>query len=225
MKLSYQYKGKQFLAEINWTENGCSVVFQNIRRELIVKHRFELSEFDSQIKYLDDLANTLYEQIYSIPQYTNNTYNPALPKILQGIMKELTDRISKLPAEGQGGIFRALCEDVTAKFQNTVDVFLEDNRYQGKMLKRDNRAEKYAHKLVRSTAREQLTLEFEEVVLQMTDLANFLDCLTRTQKRRLVQHVILGYTVTHIAELEGASKQSVHESIKSALTKLKEYFQ
>lgn len=226
MNLNYHYQGEYHSAKIDWTENSHSVVFRNIGKELESKHNFSLTEFDGQIKSLDDLAGILYEQIHTIPEYTCNTYNPALPKILQGIMSELTDCISRLPIEGQGGIFRALCEDAAAIFQNMVEVFLEDNRYQGKMLKRDNRAEKYMQKIIRSTMQEQLTLEFEEVVLQMTDLANVLDCLTNTQKRRLVQHVILGYTITHIAELENnTSKQSVHESIKSALTKLKENLQ
>lgn len=225
MNLSYQYQGKSYSAKINWTENNHSVVFQKIRKELESKHSFLLSEFENEIQLLDALADTLYKQIHNIPEYTNNTYNPALPKILKVIISELTDCICKLPIEGQGGIFRALCEDASVIFQSMVDVFLEDNKYQGKMLKRDSRAEKYMHKLVRSNLQEQLTLEFEEVVLQMTDLANVLDCLTKTQKRRLVQHVILGYTVTHIAEMESTSKQSVHENIKSALTKLKENLQ
>lgn len=222
MDLNYQHQGKRYLARINWTENNSSVVFRNIGKELEIRHGFSLSEFDEQINFLDDLVDTLYKQIHTIPEHTSNTYNPALPRILNEIMSELTNCINKLPTMGQSGLFHALCKYVAVIFQNMVDVFLEDNRYQAKMLKRYNRAEKYMHEFVRSAMPEQLTLEFEEVVLQMADLANILDCLTKTQKRRLIQHVVMGYTISNIAEFEDVSKQSVHESIQSALTKLKE---
>ena len=224
MKLSYKYRGAVHSSEIDWTENGRSVVFQRIRKELMNRHEMVLDGLEPHIKCLDELADTLYKQIHSTPQHKHNTYNPALPKILERILSELTDTISNLPADGQGGIFRALCGDVMAVFRKMADVYLEENKYHGKMLKRDNRAEKYEQNIVDASVHDGLAQDFENVVLQMNDLSNVLDCLTKTQKRRLVQHVILGYTITRIAEIEGSAVSTIHESIKSALTKLKENY-
>ena len=55
----------------------------------------------------------------------------------------------------------------------------------------------------------------------MTDLAHLLDQLTEAQKRRLVKHIFLGYTLQEIADQEGVSNQSVSVSIAAALKKLR----
>ena len=67
----------------------------------------------------------------------------------------------------------------------------------------------------------QSPLDFESVILQMTDIARMLEQLTESQRSRLVKHIFLGYTLQEIANQEGVSNQSVSASITAALKKLR----
>lgn len=66
--------------------------------------------------------------------------------------------------------------------------------------------------------------EFESVLIQMTDLSRLLEQLTATQRERLVKHIFLNYTLQEIADQEGVSIVSVHQSITAALKKLRALF-
>ena len=58
----------------------------------------------------------------------------------------------------------------------------------------------------------------------MTDLSRLLEQLTATQRERLVKHIFLNYTLQEIADQEGVSIVSVHQSITAALKKLRALF-
>ena len=106
------------------------------------------------------------------------------------------------------------------KLQEMVEVYLLDNAYQGKHRYRRRHFEEWLE-----TASEGATsCEFESVLIQMTDLSRLLEQLTATQRERLVKHIFLNYTLQEIADQEGVSIVSVHQSITAALKKLRALF-
>ena len=225
MNIKYQFEGNEYLLSVDWGGNLGLSVFKNIRKEIEKRHGINLVELQSQIECMDEIINTLYGHIYSMPQHLRNTYNPALPRILQKSMSELITQLDMLFAYEKNGFFYLLCKEVLAYWDQMLEVFLEDNRYQCKILEREKNSEKHNQKIIHSLPQENITSEFEEYVLQMTDISNVLKSLTEKQRRRLVLHIFAGYSISIISEMESTSKQSVHESIKGALAKLKEELQ
>ena len=62
-------------------------------------------------------------------------------------------------------------------------------------------------------------------VMRATDKLFQEGCLTKTQKRRFIQHYILGLSLRQIAAIESVHFTSVDESLKRAAYKLKQYFE
>ena len=107
--------------------------------------------------------------------------------------------------------------NVAGKLQKISDVYLADNAYQCKYRERRRKKEEY----IETSDPMLLSFEFEDVLLQMTDISRMMNCLSVKQRERLVKHIFLGYTMQEIADAEGVKKQSIEESISTALKKIR----
>jgi DNA-directed RNA polymerase specialized sigma24 family protein len=114
-------------------------------------------------------------------------------------------------------LFTSLFASVVGKLRDTVDVYLEEHAYRCKFRERMRDKEQY----IETTPSSFLSCEFEDVLLQMTDLSSQMDCLSEKQRRRLVKHVFLKYTLQEIADQEGVGKSKIQKSVADALKKLR----
>ena len=67
-----------------------------------------------------------------------------------------------------------------------------------------------------------IATEFEASLLQKIECFDVLNCLTNTQRKRIIQYYFQKSTLQEIAIQEKTTKQSVHESLKTAVRKIKE---
>lgn len=223
MILQYIFGGSDSYITIRWTvDTGHSVVFRDIVRALAEKHRLELEGFKEVAGELDDMADKLYDLIYIYTdEYANIPYNPRFRRQVLSALTELSLRVSELPGSDQsehGPLLSSLFAIVLDKLRKTVDVFLDDNTYHDKYRYRRRKLEQPTE----TTDENHMSFEFEDVLIQMTDLSRMLDCLTDNQRRRFVKHVFLKYTMQEIAEQENVSKVMVHKSVSDALRKLRQ---
>ena len=223
MILQYSFGGSVRHITIRWTaDTGRSVVFRDIVRALMDKHRLKLEGFLDFAGELDDLADKLYDLIYIYTnEYTIIPYNPRFRSQVINAFAELTLRAGEAAEMGKakhGPLLSSLFAVILDKLQETVDVFLEDNAYHDKYRYRRRKLEQAAE----TTNEGQMSFEFEDLLLQMTDLSRQLDCLTDTQRGRLVKHIFLKYTTKEIAEQEGVHESVVQKSVSTALVKLRQ---
>lgn len=223
MILQYSFGGSVRHITIRWTaDTGRSVVFRDIVRALMDKHRLKLEGFLDFAGELDDLADKLYDLIYIYTnEYTIIPYNPRFRSQVINAFAELTLRAGEAAEMGKakhGPLLSSLFAVILDKLRETVDVFLKDNAYHDKYRYRRRKLEQAAE----TTSESQMSFEFEDVLLQMTDLSRLLDCLTDTQRGRFVKHVFLKYTMQEIADQESVSKAMVQKSVSDALKKLRQ---
>lgn len=213
MILSYNYKGQDYLLNERWTENDNSVIFHNIIKAVETRHNLCLEPYYGLAVRLDTSMDRLYIQLYGLPEHHSNTYNPAYPRLLEDIMNEIELDICSLLARGDGRLLYSLYLTIFQQICDIVEVFLADNRYQNKILKRHERS-------MEATPDEYHSTDFEDLVLQMTDLSNLMDCLTEKQRNRFVLHVFLKYTLQEIASKEGVGVSKIHKSVMDAYKKI-----
>lgn len=213
MLIAYDYKGKDHFFQARWTEDEHSVIFRIIRKEVESRHKLCLEYCSELAAKLDMTMDRLYIQLYGLPEHHSNTYNPAYPRLLEEILNEIKSDIRSLPAEGDGRLLYSLYWDVFQQICEIVEIFLADNRYQNKILKRHECSIEAAPDKYPST-------DFEDLILQMTDLSNLLNCLTETQRRRFVLHVFLKYTLQEIANKERVGVSKIHKSVMEAYKKI-----
>ena len=214
MKLFYHYKGSDYQTAIDWGTEKHSAVFQNLRKELENRHHIVFTEIGMSIGHMDSLVDIIYEQIYSAPQHLENTYNPALPRTLQEAMFDLVKQVNELSTKGESGIFYLLCCDAILHLQEIVDIFIEDNRYQGKMRKRNESS-------LQTLNEGDMPVQQPELLGNRFDSDELLVVLTETQKRRFTQYVILKYTMQEIADNEKVGVTKIQKSIVAAYKKLR----
>lgn len=223
MVLEFIYNGISYTTIINWTDSeGQSVVFRDITKRLSELLRFKADAFMDLAAELDHLTDKLYDLFYIFTnEHANVPYNPRFRRMLLNAFSELSFEVEEIP-EGNTTEFdellNSLYNTVLDKLQETVDVFLEDHAYQGKHRYRRLNMEQ----LTEATDERLMAFEFENVLIQMTDLSRLLDCLTDTQRSRLVKHIFLKYTLQEIAEQEGVAIAVAHRSITAALKKLQQ---
>lgn len=222
MLLNYSFKDQNYKILIHWTaDTGNSMVFKDIVRNVSIKHQLELSGYCELSNNLDDLVDKLYEQLYIFTdEYSSVPYNPPFRRVILQALAAICDGVKKCPppdsSENENPL-AVLFADVADKLHEIVNVFLEDNTYQEKHRFRRRKLEQS----VETTDEGMFSCEFEDVLLQMTELSRVMDCLTDTQRGRFVKHFFLKYTFEEIADHEQVAKQSVQESIVAALKKIR----
>jgi len=221
--LQYSFGGSVRHITIRWTaDTGCSVVFRDIVRALMDKHRLKLEDFLDIAGELDSLVDKLYSLLYAFTdEHKNIPYNPRFRRQVVSVIQELTLRAGEAAEMGKashGPLLSSLFAVILDKLRETVDVFLRDNAYHDKYRYRRRKLEQ----LVETTDENQMIYEFEDVLLQMTELFRVLDCLTDIQRRRFVKHIFLKYTLKEISKQEGVSESMIHKSVSVALKKLRQ---
>lgn len=222
MLLHYFYRGRQFELHVRWTnEQERSVIFGEIVSKLAERHGVSFFGYVDMAQELDKKVNRLYRLIYIFnDEHYAIPYDPKLRNqfihAYSGLSDEM-DRQSHLDATDERRVLLELFTVISDKLQEIVGVYLLDNTYQGKHRYRRKNLEEWAE----TVDENQMSYEFESVLLQMTDISRMLEHLTETQRRRLVQHIFLGHTLQEIAKEEQVSKQSVEESVTAALKKLR----
>jgi len=222
MLLTYNFKGKNYKVFIHWTaDTGCSAVFQDIAKKVSDKHQLDPGDYGERAKHLDDLTDKLYEQIYIFAdEHSGIPYNPRFRRTVLRAFADISDRVKECPTPDNSADenpLAALFAGVADKLREMMDIYLADSAYQCKFRERMRNKEEY----LETTAQGLLSCEFEDILLQMTDLSRVMDCLTDIQRRRLVQHIFLKYTLQEIADNEHTSNQSVQKSIAAALKKIR----
>jgi len=167
-------------------------------------------------------VDRLYEHIKEFNnEYHGVPYNPRFrPAILHtfseidGMVKDCRSSDAAECGEMLPGLFMSVVD----KLLEIVNVYLDDSAYQSKCRDRHRKKERY----IETTEESLLSTEFEDVLVQMTDLSRLLDCLTEKQRQRFVNHIFLKYTIQEIATDEGVDIAAVHRSVSSALKKLRE---
>lgn len=160
----------------------------------------------------------LYSQIYRFgEEYQAIPYDPKHRKRFLAAYGEIYSLSKTGEAGEEAAVLTELFIQVLDKLQEMVEVYLLDNAYQGKYRYRRRNFEEW----LETTPEGSISCEFESVLIQMTDLSRLLEQLSATQRERLVKHIFLNYTLQEIADQEGASRQSVSESIAAALKKLR----
>ena len=224
MILQYYFGGKQSTIIANWTDfDGHSAIYQDIVGKLEAKHGIIFSGYLTLARDLDAAVDKLYEYIYIFgDEHHAIPYNPKFRKqFLQAysvICDILSEHLYSEKSEAEETLATIFVQ-ILDKLQELVGVYLVDNAYQGKHRYRRKNFEEWAE----TTDEKRMQYEFETVVLQMSEISSMLDCLTDTQRRRLVKHLFLKYTMQEIADQEHVTKQSVEESISSALRKFQGY--
>ena len=225
MLLHYTYANRSYSFEPKWNDpDGHSVIFREIVYHLKNVHGNIFSNYADHAYQLDLEVDKLYEYIYIFnDEYKALPYNPKHKKqflqTFENIYKVFEADVC-VRSTIESSLIVKLFSDVLDKLQEIVSVYLTDNAYQGKHRYRRINLEKWAE----TTDERDMSYEFESVLIQMTDLSRLLERLTESQRRRLVKHIFLKYTLQEIAEQEGVSKQSVSESIAAALKKLRTLF-
>ena len=219
MVLRYTYENRSYIFEARWTgPEGKSTVFREIVKHLEKTHGPAFAVYQEQARRLDLVTDRLYEQIYRFgEEYQAIPYDPKHRKRFLEAYGEICALAEIGEASEESAALTKLFGQVLDKLQEIVGVYLLDNAYQGKHRYRRKHFEDW----LETTAEGSMSCECESVLIQMTDLSRLLDQLTATQRERQVKHIFLNYTLQEIAEQEGASRQSVSESIAAALKKLR----
>lgn len=222
MLLQYIWGGNQENILVDWTDtSGHSAVFREIVLKLEERHGPSFSPYLEAAEALDDQVDKLYEQIYIFnDEHHAVPYNPKTRNRFLRAYADLCDELEQqMPADAseEKQLLSGLFIQILDKLQEVVGVYLLETAYQGKYRYRRKHYEEWAETIDES----RMARDYESVLLQMTDLSKMLDRLTETQRRRLVKHLFMSYTLQEIAEQEGVSKQSVEESVAAALNKLR----
>lgn len=220
--LQYVYQEKKFSVTVRWTdESQRSVINQEIICQLQQLYGVEYCSFLEIARQLDQKVDNLYQQIHT---YSNEhkaiSYNPAYRRVLLQSYASIADYIEENIGADTGEVsivVKELFLQILDKLKELVEVYLADHTYQSKYRSRRRNYEQE----VEAMEEIQSPLDFESVILQMTDIARMLEQLTESQRSRLVKHIFLGYTLQEIANQEGVSNQSVSASITAALKKLR----
>lgn len=222
MILHYTCENRSYIFEAQWTgPEGKSTVFREIVSHLAKVYGPAFAVYQEQALQLDLVVDRLYKQIYHFgDEYQAIPYDPKHRKRFLAAYGEICALSEIQEASEEAAALTELFGQVLDKLQEMVEVYLLDNAYQGKHRYRRRHFEEWLE-----TASEGATsCEFESVLIQMTDLSRLLEQLTATQRERLVKHIFLNYTLQEIADQEGVSIVSVHQSITAALKKLRALF-
>lgn len=222
MILHYTCENRSYIFEAQWTgPQGKSTVFREIVSHLEKVYGPAFAVYQEQALQLDLVVDRLYKQIYHFgDEYQAIPYDPKHRKRFLAAYGEICALSEIQEASEEAAALTELFGQVLDKLQEMVEVYLLDNAYQGKHRYRRRHFEEWLE-----TASEGATsCEFESVLIQMTDLSRLLEQLTATQRERLVKHIFLNYTLQEIADQEGVSIVSVHQSITAALKKLRALF-
>lgn len=226
MEVSYLYQEKSYNINVEWTEGGKSVVYRRILESMEVVHRIDLHTYLDLAWQLDTYTDDLYSQLESVFPDTLTSYNPKLPGLLQTILNDIKNTISSLPLTENGELLFAVFQSVFKRLQDTVAVYLEDNQLKNSERMRLKRNEKQFGKPYDIDDDDfRIKCSSNDVLLRLIDISSMLDSLPATQKRRVVQHIILKRTLKDIAIQEKVTIASVHKSIVKALKTLKELFE
>jgi hypothetical protein len=223
MYISYQYQENSYRVLVDWTSaDGKSTVFRNVIRKAADRHGFDPGGLLELADHLDMLTDKLYGQIHHfIDEYKAVPFDPRFRRIILKSFTEIVACINDAPKfghEGGEGLAADMFMDVADKLREIVKVYLQERAYQSKYRERLRYKEQY----IEATSPAQLSCEFEDVLLQMTDISRQMDCLTETQRRRLVKHIFLKYTLQEIADQECVGKSKIQKSVADALKKIKE---
>ena len=222
MLLKYRFGNEQYSGFIRWTtDNGHSSIFRDIVGQLVESQRINLNHYQTLAVHLDELVDKMYGLIYTFTnEYRSVPYNPHFRRLLMEALSEIIEYANEIQAQGNSeheAILSTLFTDVVDKLQGIADVYLEDNRYQGKHRNLRSKKEQPYEAIDES----KFCYCFEDSLLQMSDISRLLDCLTEVQHRRLVKHIFLKYTIREIASHEEVGASTVHQSIAAALQKLR----
>lgn len=106
-------------------------------------------------------------------------------------------------------------------------IYLEQDRAENAQNKRNLsfNDQKLRHNFVSKPLDEEY-IESQDRQYELTALSRLMESgvLTDVQKRRLLLHIVNGLTYREIGEREGVHYTSIGESISSALSKLKKFF-
>ena len=223
MLVKYTYQGNCYRLFVQWTSaEGKSTVFRDLTKKLAHRHRVSVGEYLELAEHLDTQTDKLYEQIYGfIDEYEAVPFDPRFRRIILKSLSEIIVCVNDLQECGHDNSDRLLAclfMVVTDKLRELVKVYLEERAYQSKYRERLRDSEQY----IETTPQTQLFFEFEDVLIQMTEVSRQLDCLSETQRRRLVKHIFLNFTLQEIADSEHVAQQSVRESVIAALSKIKQ---
>lgn len=220
MVLHYTCENRSYIFEAKWTgPEGKSCVFQEIVSHLEKTHGPAFAVYQEQALRLDLATDRLYEQIYRFgEEYQAIPYDPKHRKRFLETYGEICTLAEIGEAGEESAALTKLFSQVLDKLQEIVGVYLLDNAYQGKHRYRRRHFEDW----LETTAEGAMSCEFESVLIQMTDLSRLLEqYLTKGQRERLIKYIFLSYTLQEIADQEGVSITSVHQSITAALKKLR----
>jgi len=222
MVLAYDYNGDQYEVFVQWTaDTGYSTVFREIAQKISGKHWFSADHFQELAEQLDGLADKLYKQIHRfIDEYHGVPYRPHMRQAILQACSEIRDAVRESMPTNHPKYDRLLIGifcNVADKLCEIADIYLTDHAYQCKFRGRLRSREQY----IETTLPGEIACEFEDTLLQMTDLSRLLDCLPKKQKERLVKHIFLGFTMREIADDEGTTRQAVQQSVSAALTYLR----
>jgi len=172
-------------------------------------------------KDLDKLVDTLYGHIKEFNnEHHGVPYNPRFRPAILRTFSEIDSRVKDCwPASATecDEMLPELFINVVDKLLEIVNVYLDDSVYQSKFRSRKREKEGY----IETTDETLLSVEFEDVLVQMTDLSCLMDCLSEKQRERLVLHTFMKYTMQEIADAENTTHQAVSQSISAALKKLR----
>ena len=196
MTLQYVYQEKKFSVTVRWTdESQRSVIYQEIICQLQQLYGVEYCSFLEIARQLDQKVDNLYQQIHT---YSNEhkaiSYNPAYRRVLLQSYASIADYIEENIGADTGEVsivVKELFLQILDKLKELVEVYLADHTYQSKYRSRRRNYEQE----VEAMEEIQSPLDFESVILQMTDIARMLEQLTESQRSRLVKHIFLGYTL------------------------------
>jgi hypothetical protein len=222
MFFHYYYQENSYRLFVSWTSaEEHSTVFREIVHNASERHGFDVEGFPELAEHLDALTDKLYAQIYSFTdEYEAVPFDPRFRRIILRSLLEIQVIVRDCMGRGESEdimLLGNLFMNVVDKLRELVDVYLEERAYQSKFRERLRHKEQY----IETTQQNQLSFEFESVLLQMIDLSRYMECLTEKQRQRLVKHVFLKYTMQEIALQEGVSHVMVVKSIAAALKKIK----
>lgn len=203
---------------IAWTEEDRSIAFRQVDQQLALRYQLKSPSPDYAAQ-MDSITDQLYSILKARQTSFVTYYDPTMKRKSQACLFAIRELINRHHSQYHAEFHFAFYCQIFNNIAETMQLYLEDNRYQNRVRmqkKRDVRTDVYDPVDIGS--------EFEDLVLQMSDIARNLDCLTEVQRRRLVLHFFMGYTVSEIAREENAKYQAVQDSIRLALKKLKDKY-
>ena len=220
MLLQYQFGGDHHSIVVHWNDDsGSSVIFRSIVRQISERHGSDAPVYFGDAARFDELVDKLYEEFYIFTnEYSGLPYNPRTRRTIITAFSNLSvgvEAFGKDTGSESKALLSSLFLEVVDKLQETVDVFLEDHAYQTKHRER----RRYKEQLYETMDERLLSNEFEDVIVKLIDLTN---CLTETERRRLLQHLLMTHTMQEIADAEKVTKAAVEYSIASALKRIRE---